>query len=168
MAMVNDPDVILLDEPTSGLDPVTRQDLHRLLRELRERDRLILMTTHYLEEADKLCDRVILIDKGRIVADGSPVELGKAQSHEINAILQIEEGFDEAPLLVAGMRNTQTDGERRHYSRADIPSALHAIAEIAAGGNAKIEDLRISAPSLEQSYLDLVGPHSPVPEEAAE
>ncbi|MGB5560535.1 MAG: ABC transporter ATP-binding protein [Paracoccaceae bacterium] len=158
MAMVNDPDVILLDEPTSGLDPVSRRDLQRLLRELRDRNRLIVMTTHYLEEAEKLCDRVIVIDKGRIVADGSPGELSKKQRPEVHAVILTEKGFDETCLLATGMRCTHAEGPRRHYRGTDVPAALREIADIAAGSSAVIEDLRVSAPSLEQSYLDLVGP----------
>ena len=107
MAMVNDPEIILLDEPTSGLDPVSRRDLHGLLRGLRDRNRLIVMTTHYLEEAEKLCDRVIVIDKGRIVADGTPADLGKAQRPEVSVIVLAETAFDETPLLAAGLRRTQ-------------------------------------------------------------
>src|SRR5580693_728056 len=75
LAMLNDPQVLFLDEPSAGLDPQARLEIHELVQDLRREKRTILITTHYIEEAEKLCDRVAIIDEGRVVAIGTPREL---------------------------------------------------------------------------------------------
>jgi len=74
-ALVNEPELVVLDEPTTGLDPQARQTLWQTLDGLRERGVTLLLTTHYMEEAARLCDRLVIMDYGRIVAEGSPAEL---------------------------------------------------------------------------------------------
>src|SRR6476659_3317304 len=75
LALVNDPQMLFLDEPSAGLDPQARLEIHALMQELRREQRTVLMTTHYIEEAEKLCDRVAIVDEGRIVAMGTPDEI---------------------------------------------------------------------------------------------
>jgi len=75
MALVGDPDLLFLDEPTTGLDPQSRRQLWDVIRDLRDRGRTIVLTTHYMDEAERLCDRVAIIDQGKIIAQGSPAEL---------------------------------------------------------------------------------------------
>src|SRR5580692_3376727 len=75
MGLINDPALLFLDEPTTGLDPQVRLEIHSLIEELRAEKRTILMTTHYIEEAERLCDRVAIIDAGKVVAIGTPREL---------------------------------------------------------------------------------------------
>lgn len=77
LAMINDPQLVFLDEPTTGLDPQVRLEIHSLIQELRDARRTILLTTHYIEEAERLCDRVAIIDEGRIIEIGTP---GKSSS----------------------------------------------------------------------------------------
>ncbi len=74
-ALVGDPELVFLDEPTTGLDPQSRRQLWEIVRELRARGRTIVLTTHYMDEAEKLCDRVAIVDQGQIIAQGSPAEL---------------------------------------------------------------------------------------------
>jgi ABC-2 type transport system ATP-binding protein len=75
LAMINDPQLVFLDEPTTGLDPQVRLEIHNLIEEMREGRKTILLTTHYIEEAERLCDRVAIIDEGKIIAIGTPAEL---------------------------------------------------------------------------------------------
>ena len=75
LALLNDPQVLFLDEPSAGLDPQARLEIHELVQDLRREQRTILLTTHYIEEAEKLCDRVAIVDEGRIVAMGTPREI---------------------------------------------------------------------------------------------
>src|ERR1700723_3619779 len=75
MALVNNPRVVFLDEPTAGLDPQVRREIYDIIEELRKDKKTILLTTHYIEEAEKLCDRVAIVDKGKIIAEGTPREL---------------------------------------------------------------------------------------------
>ena len=81
LAMVNDPQLLFLDEPTTGLDPQVRLEIHGLIQELRDAKRTILLTTHYIEEAERLCDRVAIVDEGKIIAIGTPArDPGSARS----------------------------------------------------------------------------------------
>ena len=75
LALLNDPDLLFLDEPTTGLDPQVRHEIHGVIQELKENRRTILITTHYIEEAERLCDRVAIIDAGKIIELGSPREI---------------------------------------------------------------------------------------------
>src|SRR6267378_3124824 len=86
LALINDPQLIFLDEPTTGLDPQVRAEIHLLLEELKSERRTILLTTHYIEEAERLCDRVAIIDEGRIVAIDTPRKL-QAQSQNASSIV---------------------------------------------------------------------------------
>src|SRR6266850_1121335 len=79
MALVNDPRVLFLDEPTAGLDPQVRREIYDIIEELRREKKTILMTTHYIEEAERLCDRVAIVDHGKVIALGTPRDL-KAHS----------------------------------------------------------------------------------------
>ena len=72
---MGDPEVLFLDEPTTGLDPQSRRQLWDVIRDLRDRGRTVVLTTHYMDEAERLCDRVAIIDHGKIIAQGSPAEL---------------------------------------------------------------------------------------------
>src|SRR6185369_14621516 len=82
LALINDPQLLFLDEPSAGLDPQARLEIHELIADLRREQRSILLTTHYIEEAEKLCDRVAIVDEGRIVATGTPREIQeKALAH---------------------------------------------------------------------------------------
>ena len=79
LALINDPQLVFLDEPTTGLDPQVRVEIHKLLEELKREHRTILMTTHYIEEAERLCDRVAIVDEGRIVALDTPARLQQSK-----------------------------------------------------------------------------------------
>ncbi|GGL02296.1 ABC transporter [Sphaerisporangium melleum] len=98
-AMVNDPDIILLDEPTTGLDPQARHLLWERLFQLKRRGTTLVLTTHYMDEAEQLCDRLVVMDGGRIVAEGSPRSL--IQTYSTPEVVELRFG-DERPADVAG------------------------------------------------------------------
>src|SRR5271165_5154114 len=81
MALVNDPRVLFLDEPTAGLDPQVRREIYTIIEELKAEKKTIVLTTHYIEEAEKLCDRVAIIDHGKLIASGTPRELKQASAN---------------------------------------------------------------------------------------
>ncbi len=89
-ALLNDPDVVLLDEPTTGLDPQARRVVWRTLRELRRQGRTLVLTTHYLDEAERLCDRLVLLDRGRVVLAGRPAQL--IEEHAGELVLEVDLG----------------------------------------------------------------------------
>ncbi len=105
LALLNDPQVLFLDEPSAGLDPQARLEIHELVLDLRREQRTILMTTHYIEEAEKLCDRVAIVDEGRIVAMGTPREIQeRALAHSTIEIELAAPLGDVATAAVAGSR----------------------------------------------------------------
>ncbi|GAA4100151.1 ABC transporter ATP-binding protein [Nonomuraea soli] len=97
-AMVNDPDLVLLDEPTTGLDPQARHLLWERLFRLKQRGVTLVLTTHYMDEAEQLCDRLVVMDRGRIVAEGSPRQLIEAYSSP--EVVELRFGLDELAGLV--------------------------------------------------------------------
>ena len=83
LALVNDPQLLFLDEPTTGLDPQIRLEIHGLIEEMKSEKRTVVLTTHYIEEAERLCDRVAIIDEGKIVAMGTPRELQQKSAETV-------------------------------------------------------------------------------------
>jgi ABC-2 type transport system ATP-binding protein len=149
LALVGDPELIFLDEPTTGFDPEARRSAWETVRKLRDLGKTILLTTHYLDEAQELADRVAIVKDGRILAIGPPRELGVGASH---------------------YRVAYRDSDGRFHEReTDDPTALLAglTAEALARGE-KLEELSVARPTLEDVYLELTAeePERPVGERA--
>ncbi|WP_045739083.1 ABC transporter ATP-binding protein [Xanthomonas sp. MUS 060] len=164
MALIGDPAVMFLDEPTSQLDPQARCAVWDLLdRQRRERSASILVTTHQMEEAERLCDRVLIIDHGQVIATGRPRELVAqhcpqkrieflTDRPERVRMLEQEDGI-EAHCAAPG-----SDGLSHVTVRGQVMTeSLSAILELQRGGTMAIEDLRVSAQSLEDVFLKLTG-----------
>jgi lipooligosaccharide transport system ATP-binding protein len=100
-ALINEPDVVLLDEPTTGLDPQARHVIWDRLYRLKQRGATLVLTTHYMDEAEQLCDRVVIMDQGRIVAEGSPRAL--IDQHVTREVLELRVGADDRAALGAGL-----------------------------------------------------------------
>jgi ABC-2 type transport system ATP-binding protein len=137
LGIVGDPELLFLDEPTTGFDPQARREFWDLIRSLATGGTTILLTTHYLDEAEHLADRVGVIGAGRLLALDSPANLGGRQSEEATV------SWDE-------------DGERRSI-RTATPTA--DVARIAARFPGEVPELVVSRPSLEDTYLELITPH---------
>ena len=136
VALVGDPDLVFLDEPTTGFDPAARRSAWELILSLRSLGKTILLTTHYLDEAQRLADRVAVIRAGRIVASGTPAELiGRAATTEI----RYREGDHDVVV--------QTDDPTR---------ALHDLTSEALAAGRTLDHLEVRRPTLEDVYLDLV------------
>ncbi len=154
--LIADPPVLLLDEPTTGMDPVAAREFRAIVHELRVEGRTILLTTHDMVEAEAVCDRVTLIDRGRVLATEPPRTLGRwlSQFGRIDA-----EGVDEALLnevaAVDGVGATacNADGSVRIEIAADGAAAV-VLAHLVAAG---VTSVRTSVPSLEEVYLQLIG-----------
>ena len=141
VALVGDPDLVFLDEPTTGFDPAARRTAWDLIRTLKSLGKTILLTTHYLDEAQQLADRVAVIQAGRIVSLGTPAELiGNARKAEIRFQREGE------PVVV------QTD---------DPTLTLHELTSEALASGRRLEHLEVRRPTLEDVYLDLVGDGEP-------
>ena len=136
VALVGDPDVVFLDEPTTGFDPAARRTAWELVRSLRGLGKTILLTTHYLDEAQQLSDRVAVLREGLIVRQGTPQEL-----------------IGEAPTAVIRYRR---DGETVTVETPDPTRVLHELTTEAIGEGRELERLEVVRPTLEDVYLDLV------------
>ena len=159
-AIVHEPHILFLDEPTSGLDPQSRLALWDILRELHRRGQTILLTTHYMEEADQLCERVAIMDHGRILALDTPAELKR--SIDADTIIRVHTDGETADLaLVLGRMEGAThadavDGEVRLYLRG-VPGALPRVIDAADTAGFNVTDLSITEPTLETVFITLTG-----------
>lgn len=156
MALIHDPDLLIFDEPTSGLDPAARRQLHEIILELKGRGRTILFTTHYIEEAEKLCDRVIILNRGRVVADGTPLDLIGLSEGKSTIFLDVEGPFDPAPLLAVGAEEQERRGSHYHFVAADPTAVIVALGEVLRSQPVTLTDMNMHRPTLEDFYLEIV------------
>lgn len=165
-ALAGRPDLLILDEPTAGLDPAARRSLHDLIRELRGDGRTILLTTHYTEEAEKLCDRILMLREGELVADGTPLELVKRAGGESRIWVEVSGEMDPGPLLDAGAREDGSEGAYRCFTTRRPARAVEALGRILRDQGLELEDLRVKRPTLEDVYLEIMegGDGAPRPE----
>jgi len=158
LAMVNNPELILLDEPTAGLDAQVRREIYALIERFRQERRTTVLTTHYIEEAERLCDRVAIIDHGQLIALGTPRELvlhsGKGTRIEVALAKPVSP--DRLKRLEAVVDCLEVEG--RYFLHAQ-PSALAVAALVRfleAEGNALL-DLHIAQPTLEDVLVEMTG-----------
>ena len=171
-AMMHDPQVLFLDEPSAGLDPQTRLLLWEIIREYNQRGKTILLTTHNMEEADALCQRLAIIDHGKNIALGTPAEL-KA-SVPGGFLLRLRFGHHSPELLqrlqaLTGVREVRANPDTQNENKdsqndnsADVyadrgGSLVSEIANLASGANVELCDVHISEPSLENLFLHHTG-----------
>jgi ABC-type multidrug transport system ATPase subunit len=157
MALVHDPELLVLDEPTTGLDPGARRALHDLIRSLRSQGRSVILTTHYIEEAEQMCDRVIVLRSGEIVADGTPFELLQRAGGTSTVWIACSGPFDPAPLVAAGAAYQGQEGEHHRFVTRDPAAAVVALGDMLRREGITLTDLRMKRPTLEDVYLELVG-----------
>lgn len=156
LALINQPEIIFLDEPTTGLDPQSRRALWEIIRELREQGKTVVLTTHYMEEAEALCDRVGIIDFGKLVALDTPGAL-------INSLAGVSSITTSAYVPLADIQslpfvtNMQRNGTRLHLQTNDVAMTLRAILDSAAQHDVNLNDLHIKQPNLEDVFLNLTG-----------
>jgi ABC-2 type transport system ATP-binding protein len=160
LALINDPQMLFLDEPTSGLDPQVRLEIRDLIEELRAEKRTIVMTTHYIEEAERLCDRVAIIDAGQIIASGSPRELQAKSANQSAieiALAQPWRGGD-LPSWPHAIRSTLSDDLRHIKVTSEHPA--RTLVEMVKWTDAQgidLDDVRLNRPTLEDVFIELTG-----------
>jgi ABC-2 type transport system ATP-binding protein len=160
LALLNDPQVLFLDEPSAGLDPQARLEIHDLVQDLRREQRTILLTTHYIEEAEKLCDRVAIVDEGRIIALGTPREI---QERTLSAsLIEIEcarpIALEALPEFKEAAKATLDERGCRITVTSSRPARV--IVELVKWLDEKgveLSDIRIQRPSLEEAFIELTG-----------
>ena len=158
LALVNDPEVVFLDEPTTGLDPAARRSLWDLVERLREQHKTILLTTHYMEEAEQLCDRLAIMDHGRILEIGTAAELIDRRFSERAVRFDTLPGIEDAELaaLPAVKSIKHDDGRTSLYSR-DVPTTIGALLALTEARGLEPGDLGVRKATLEDVFLDLTG-----------
>jgi ABC-2 type transport system ATP-binding protein len=160
-SMVNDPEVLFLDEPTTGLDPQARRSLWELIHDIRQQGTTIVLTTHYMEEAQALCDRVAIMDDGRIVALDSPERLIEGLEAPFHLRLHLSTPVDADCLAVTGVGRVTVDGdgEDREYRLqvANVGDSLPPLLARLAEYGAQVLDLEVEKATLEDVFLALTG-----------
>ena len=162
-SLVNDPDLVILDEPTTGLDPVSRRDLWALVRQVRDGGATVIVTTHYMEEAEDHCDRVAIIKGGRLMESGSPKEL--VSRIEASYAVRLVTG---EPLTGEQLESLQPNGGpapvvdgNSCFLRLDgSPSSLQGLLERVALAGLTLEQLEITPVTLEDVFIELTRDHA--------
>lgn len=165
-ALLADQPILLLDEPTIGLDPAAARSIRSLIRELREDGRTILLTTHYMEEADQLCDRVAIIDQGSIIACDSPRHLKDSIGEDRSLLLEVSDWTDEEDRRVREVRGV-AGVVARHVQEQEMwqvsvlldngPATLADIIALLARDGVRIHKVQAVEPTLEDVFLKLTG-----------
>jgi len=150
IALVNDPAVLFLDEPTTGLDPQARRSFWELVESIKARRKTIILTTHYMEEAELLCDEIAIMDRGRILAMGAPRAL--LAEHFAEVLLELPRR-DFPPAARELQLNLIEGSERIEISTPDLEGTLRALL----GAQVPLQHLRIRPPNLEDLFLELTG-----------
>jgi ABC-2 type transport system ATP-binding protein len=158
LALVNDPELVFLDEPTTGMDPAARRALWQLVRELQARGKTVLLTTHYMEEAETLCDRLAIMDHGQIRESGTVEELVSRRFRDRAVLFGSLEGVSDVEMrgFHGVSRLVHEDGQTILYTR-DVPATIAAVLATAERLGREPEGLTIRRPTLEDVFLDLTG-----------
>ncbi|MGN0065657.1 MAG: ATP-binding cassette domain-containing protein [Nocardioides sp.] len=156
LAMLHDPELLFFDELTSAVDPQARLAIWDILRGLREQGRTIMLTTHSMEEAEALCDRVAILDEGRIIATGTPDELVDAYGGDRRLEMEVSGPVDTAPLeALAGVHRVQRDGGLLVVEGAG--NFTPAVVVHLAGAGVEVTELSLERPTLEAVFINLTG-----------
>jgi ABC-2 type transport system ATP-binding protein len=158
MALVNDPQVLFFDEPTAGLDPQVRREIYDIIEELRREKKTILMTTHYIEEAERLCDRVAIVDHGKVVALGTPRELKTRSSGTTRIEVRLSKPESDGGLQkLEGVSDArELDGAYVIHSTRPPQTIVALVKHLEAQGN-ELVSLEIASPSLEDVFIEMTG-----------
>jgi len=159
LALINNPQLLFLDEPTAGLDPQVRLEIHNLILELKEARRTILLTTHYIEEAERLCDRVAIIDHGKIIAMGTPAEMQARAVDHSRIEIRLEQPLSADCAPVASEAQIQWNQERTVLFATSLQPTrtLIELVKWLEQNGASIADIHLKRPTLEDVFLELTG-----------
>jgi ABC-2 type transport system ATP-binding protein len=158
LALVNDPEVVFLDEPTTGLDPAARQGLWSVIRRMKGEGRTILMTTHYMEEAEALCDRLAIMDHGRILDHGTVNELIGRRFKERGVHFGRKGAPDEERLkALPGVSRVVYEAEEVVLFTSDVPATIAGLLEVTTRAHTEPANLMIRRATLEDVFLELTG-----------
>jgi len=157
LALVNDPEIVFLDELTTGLDPQARRAMWEMVKNVRERGKTVFLTTHYMEEAEQLCDRVAIIDHGKIVALDTPQNLIASLDAETRVVFRLDGRIEEAVFRsIPGVTRVELSGGNVIiYGRGE--GLVVRVVMALDSAKIRFRDLRTEQPSLEDVFLTLTG-----------
>jgi ABC-2 type transport system ATP-binding protein len=158
IALINDPKVVFLDEPTAGLDPQVRREIYDVIEELRRDKKTIVLTTHYIEEAERLCDRVAIVDHGQIIAQGTPRELKQASADKTRIEVRLaREESEQRLMLLEGVSDCRALNGLYVLHCQRPPQAIVSLVKYLEAQNNELVSLEIATPSLEDVFIELTG-----------
>jgi ABC-2 type transport system ATP-binding protein len=156
LAVCNDPQIVILDEPTTGLDPQARRAVWDIVRELRSEGRTVLLTTHYMEEAQELCSRIAIIDRGEVIALDTPG--GLINSLKADNLVSTSVHFPEDEVkAIPGVTSVRWDGGRLLINSNDAQATTFGLQKLAVEHHQLLTDLTVKQPDLEDVFIALTG-----------
>lgn len=159
-ALVHDPDIIFMDEPTVGLDPIARTAVWEIIERLKARGKTIVLTTHYMEEAETLSDRVVIIDHGRVIAEGTPAELIRQTGVETTFLLVVEGDaagcVEKLQSLPGILKVNAVDHRLTVYSESQSGQLVHVLQAVFETG-VEIQSVEVMGPNLGAVFLHFTG-----------
>ena len=158
LTLVNDPKVVFLDEPTTGLDPQARRNLWDIINKMRSDEKTVILTTHYMEEAEQLCDRIAIMDHGKIIAQGTTSELISQLAGESCLEFELEERLALPELQTPpAVTKVEARGATVELFSKNPQESLVSLLDLARDKHAEIKDLHVRRPTLEDLFLKLTG-----------
>ncbi|MFO7881630.1 MAG: ABC transporter ATP-binding protein [Kosmotogaceae bacterium] len=160
VALVNDPEIVFLDEPTTGLDPQARRMLWQTIKKMKEKGKTLILTTHYMEEAEELSDKVIIIDHGKVIASGTVRELINSIEHDNIVEFNLSENKSDLSINILKERFSGLkllDKMRYSITTTDVEKTLIKLFDIAKENKFMLNDIVIRKPNLEDVFLTLTG-----------
>jgi ABC-2 type transport system ATP-binding protein len=161
LALVNDPKIVLLDEPTTGLDPQARRNLWGLIRHIRCEDKTVVLTTHYMEEAEELCDRVAIMDRGRVFVSDTPLALVRSLDMDATILASVDtdpgEHLDADLDLVPGVTGKERNGKDLCLRTEDAQMTIIGLMRLAAERGMRLRNLSVRSANLEDVFISYTG-----------
>jgi len=156
IALVNDPDIIFLDEPTTGLDPQARHNFWRLIHKIKQKNKTIVLTTHYMDEAYELCDEIIIMDHGKIIAEGTPRDLLSRHFNDVVIKLQKSEKLES--VLASMEKNQLLVSISRNAANVEIQTSdVNRIVKQLLAADVSLNSMQIRERTLDDLFLELTG-----------
>jgi ABC-2 type transport system ATP-binding protein len=157
VGIVGNPELLFLDEPTTGFDPTARREAWNMIEGLKDLGTTIVLTTHYMEEAQHLADRVVILREGRIVAEGAPGTLGDQLGQETLIRFELTDGLTPEMIASATGRRPEISGNQATLATTEPQRDLHGLLDWAEGAGVRLADLEVRRPSLEDVFLEVTG-----------
>jgi ABC-2 type transport system ATP-binding protein len=157
-ALVNDPEIVFLDEPTTGLDPQARHSFWDYIRERQRGEKTVIVTTHYMEEAEALCERVAIMDQGKIMALDTPRQLVRSLAFDNTVECSFEGSVDKARLLaLPKVRDARSENGAHFLFTNDVAATVAGLLDFTDDSGQRMQSLQVRTATLEDVFMSLTG-----------